>query len=64
MNAFIVPFFVAWLVKVCLLRFGGHRAYRGGVPFFVGVILGDITTQGVWTLIGWILHVPIYQFLT
>jgi len=64
MGAFIVPFFIAWLAKTCLLRFGGNRAYRGGVPFFVGVILGDILTQAVWTLIGWIFNVPIYQFLT
>ncbi|MGB9619683.1 MAG: DUF6784 domain-containing protein, partial [Armatimonadota bacterium] len=54
----------AWLAKTCLLRFGGNRAYRGGVPLFVGVILGDILTQAVWTLIGRIFGLPIYQFLT
>jgi len=64
MGAFIVPFFIAWLVKTCLLRFGGNKAYRGGVPFFVGVILGDILTQAAWTFIGWVFKVPIYQFLT
>ncbi|MGC8862959.1 MAG: DUF6785 family protein [Armatimonadota bacterium] len=64
MGAFIVPFFIAWLAKTCLLRFGGNRAYRGGVPLFVGVILGDILTQAVWTLIGRIFGLPIYQFLT
>jgi len=34
------------------------------VPFFIGAILGDVTTQATWALVGGIFHVPIYQFLT
>lgn len=64
MKAFIVPFFLAWLVKTLVLRFGGSRLYRQSVPFFIGVILGDIVTQAFWSFIGWAFHVPIYQFLT
>ncbi|NLN75313.1 MAG: hypothetical protein GX139_03250 [Armatimonadetes bacterium] len=64
MNAFILPFFIAWLVKTIVLRFGGNKAYRTSVAFFVGVILGDVVIQGAWALFGWIFSVPIYQFLT
>lgn len=64
MNSFILPFFMAWLAKTVVLRFGGHKAYRTSVMFFVGVILGDVVAQGAWALIGWAFNVPIYQFLT
>lgn len=64
MNAFILPFFLAWLTKTLVLKLGGHKAYRTSVMFFVGVILGDVVAQGGWALIGWIFNVPIYQFLS
>lgn len=64
MYDFIMPFFLAWLIKAFVLRFGGGKAYRTSVAFFVGVILGDVVIQGAWALFGWIFNVPIYQFLT
>jgi len=64
MQSFIVPFFMAWLVKTIVLRYGGNRFYRRTVPFFIGVMLGDVTAQATWALVGGIFHVPIYQFLT
>jgi|LSQX01.3.fsa_nt_gb hypothetical protein len=64
MYDFIVPFFLAWLTKALVLRFGGNKAYRTSVAFFVGVILGDVVVQGMWALFGWIFNVHIYQFLT
>lgn len=64
MNAFILPFFLAWLTKTLILRFGGHKAYRTSVVFFVGVVLGDVTVQAGWALFGALFDVPIYQFLT
>jgi len=64
MKSFIAPFFIAWLVKSIVLRYGGNSFYRRTVPFFVGVILGDVIAQATWALVGGIFHVPIYQFLT
>ena len=64
MGAFLVPFFIAWLVKTTVLRLGGNAAYRRSVPFFVGVIVGDISIQAFWAAFGSIFDVPIYQFLT
>lgn len=64
MKSFIVPFFIAWLAKTLVLRYGGNRLYRKSVPLFVGIILGDVVTQAMWALVGELFHVPIYQFLT
>lgn len=64
MSSFIMPFFLAWLAKTVALRFGGNRAYRSSVPFFVGVVLGDIMIQATWALVGAVFEAPIYQFLT
>lgn len=63
-NAFIFCFFIAWAAKSLVLRFGGDKAYRKSVPFFVGVTLGDIVIQAAWALAGWVFDMPIYQFLT
>jgi len=64
MNAFVVPFFIAWAAKVSILRFFGNSVYRQSIPFFVGVALGDIVTQAGWALAGWAFNVPVYQFLS
>ncbi len=64
MNAFFLTFLVAWTAKVLVQRFGGSKGYRRSLAFFVGVTLGDIVTQAGWALVGKLLDVPIYQFLT
>jgi hypothetical protein len=38
-----LPIFITWLVKMLLLRYGGLRAYRKGLPFFIGLIIGEFT---------------------
>ncbi|MBC7287013.1 MAG: hypothetical protein H5T86_03005 [Armatimonadetes bacterium] len=45
------PFFIAWCAKVALLKYGGHTAYRSAVPFSVGLVIGDLLTGGLTTLI-------------
>ncbi len=37
--------FAAWLVKALLLRYGGLRAHRTALPFFLGLLVGDATTS-------------------
>jgi hypothetical protein len=64
LNAFFVPFLLAWLAKVLVQRFGGSQLYRRSLAFFVGLILGDIVIQAAWTIVGRLLDVPIYQFLS
>ena len=55
-------FFTAWLIKALLLRYGGARAYKLAVPFFVGIILGDFVIGTLWTLFGVITEQDVYHF--
>ena len=42
---------VAYLVKTLVLKYGGPQLYRRTVPFFLGMILGEIVPAGFWLLI-------------
>lgn len=63
LSDFFVPFFIAWLIKTLVQRFGGVRLYRQSLLFFVGMILGDMMTQALWVLIAQGLRLPVYHFL-
>ncbi|HIE53182.1 MAG TPA: hypothetical protein EYP85_15630 [Armatimonadetes bacterium] len=43
--------FVAWAVKLLILRYGGLRLYRLFRPFFLGLILGQFTCNGLWLVV-------------
>ena len=43
--------FVAWAVKALVLRYGGATAYRKSLPFFMGLIAGQLWTLGLWSVI-------------
>ena len=38
--------FLAWLIKLLALRYGGIRLYRTLLPFFIGLILGTCVGVG------------------
>ena len=42
---------VAWLLKLVILRYGGIQLFNGLKPFFLGMILGECATSGLWLLI-------------
>ncbi len=44
-------FFLGWLLKATITRFGGHDAYRQCVPIALGVILGESCAFVFWLLI-------------
>jgi hypothetical protein len=46
------PLFFVWLAKSLILRYGGIRLYRRGIPFAVGLILGDYVVAALWAVIG------------
>ena len=46
--------FVAWLIKVIVLRTGGVSLYRRTRPFFLGMILGAFATAGAWLVIDYL----------
>jgi len=54
--------FIAWLVKATLTRYGGARAYRNAIPFFVGLTLGEFVIGSLWTIYGAVMHTPVYLF--
>lgn len=46
-----VPLFISWAIKTLLLRYGGLRAYRRALPFFLGLILGEFSVGFLRTLL-------------
>ncbi|MEN3001624.1 MAG: DUF6785 family protein [Armatimonadota bacterium] len=57
-----VPMLIAWVIKSAILRIGGLSAYRRGVPFFLGLIVGECVIGSLWSLIGLAFELPIYPF--
>lgn len=62
MNLVWLPIMVAWLLKVLTLKFGGLRLYKTAVPFFFGLILGEMTIGCIWSLIGITFKIPYFSF--
>ncbi len=44
--------FIGWLGKSLIQRYGGMKGYLGALPFFLGLILGDVINAMIWILIG------------
>jgi hypothetical protein len=55
-----VPFFLAWATKSLMLRYGGMRLYRQSLPFFLGLIVGDLAGGAFYTLLGAVIQMNIY----
>ncbi len=55
-----LPIFVSWLAKVLILRYGGLRAYRRFLPFFLGLVLGEFAAGFLRTVLDLLfgLHLP------
>ncbi len=52
MDYFWFAVFVAWFAKLLVLKMGGMKLYRAGMPFALGLILGDYTIGSIWAIIG------------
>jgi len=55
-----MPFFIAWLAKVCITRAGGMKLYRQMMPLFFGFIAGDFLGGGLTTLIGCFTNISVW----
>lgn len=53
--------FVGWLAKALILRYGGLTLYRLALPFFIGLILGDYVSGGLWALYGCLTGIQTYR---
>jgi hypothetical protein len=40
--------FLAWLLKLCIVKWGGMPLFEKGKPFFLGLILGEAIAAGLW----------------
>jgi len=49
-----MPFFVGWLAKTLVVRYGGLRLYQRTVPIAVGAIIGDLTVDNLWPVAEWL----------
>ena len=45
---FWFPFFIAWIIKSLVLRFGGIETFRKLAPFMLGMILGEFLSAVFW----------------
>lgn len=62
MDYFWFAFFVAWLLKFLIIRYGGMKLHNAFVPFFLGLVLGDFFIGSVWAIIGpFIVHQQAYK---
>jgi hypothetical protein len=60
MTSTWLPFFIAWLAKLLILRYGGARLYRLSIPFALGLIAGDLLGGGLTTAIGAFTGINVY----
>ncbi|MCE2448634.1 MAG: hypothetical protein J4F35_09685, partial [Candidatus Latescibacteria bacterium] len=40
--------FLVWALKNVVLKYGGPSLYQRLQPFFLGLILGNVTAGGLW----------------
>lgn len=52
MDKLWMPFTMAYVAKSLILRYGGPKLYQRLLPFFLGLIVGDLFNGGLWTLVG------------
>ncbi|MBP6964106.1 MAG: hypothetical protein KBC96_06855 [Armatimonadetes bacterium] len=57
-----MPIFIGSTAKFLTLKFGGLRQYRKALPFFFGLILGEVTVGSLWTIVGVVFGFPTYDF--
>jgi len=56
-------FFLVWLAKSVLLRYGGHKAYLNALPGFLGFALGHFVVAGaIWGSLGAALGGPFLRY--
>jgi len=61
LDYFWFSFFVAWLIKAAILRWGGQSSHRNAAPLFLGLIAGDYFLGAFWSLYGMFKDVVVYQ---
>ena len=60
LSGVLLPFFIAWLAKIIIIKSGGMKLYRKMMPLFLGLIAGDFLGGAVTTLIGCLTNISVY----
>jgi len=55
-----MPFLIAWLAKIIIIRAGGMKLYKQMLPLFLGLIAGDFLGGGMTTLLGCFTNISVY----
>ena len=63
MNPLWFSIFVGWLLKWIILRYGGLRAHRKAIPFFIGLVLGEFAAGTFWSVVGSVAGWHMFKFL-
>lgn len=50
-QMYMTTFFIAWLCKVLVIRYGGLSLYRRTLPLAIGLIVGDMLNTTLWGII-------------
>ena len=50
-DRFGFSIFLAWLLKSAFLRYGGAGLYRRAKPWFIGLVIGQISAAGLWFVV-------------
>ncbi|MBD3292656.1 MAG: hypothetical protein GF393_07000 [Armatimonadia bacterium] len=62
MNCLWLPILIAWLAKLLITRYGGHRLFMRAIPFALGLVLGEFIVGSIWCIIGITLGISTYSF--
>jgi len=57
MIYFWFPVMMSWLIKSIILKYGGIKTHRKGIPFFFGLILGDFIPRSILSIVSLVLNV-------
>lgn len=56
------PMLMGWAVKAVILRVGGVKLFRRCVPFFIGLVIGDVLISCLFAIAGVAFHTQTYFF--
>ncbi len=59
---FWMPFLIAWAIKSLILRYRGRPGFQTALPFFFGLILGEMTGGMFWPTYGMFAGIRCYSF--
>jgi len=57
-----LPLWISCLLKGAILRYGGLRAYRRFLPFFLGLVVGEFVLGGFWAALSVLVGQRLYVF--